>query len=97
MVAQGKMADDWMVLRAAVPDMAGNYIWTIRAPKAQSWVPVYCGKAGGINKAGKDCKATLRMRFKDYINVKSFGPETEPHKYWAMLDAMSRGFSIEVR
>jgi hypothetical protein len=91
-VQHGRMAAAWKVLRAQVPDKPGNYIWTIRAPKARKWVPVYCGKAGGGTTDG-----TLKSRFKNYINERTFGPENEKLKFWAMVDAMSRGFSIEIR
>ena len=88
----GKLVKDCNELRALVPDVPGNYVWAIKAPKSRLWVPVYCGKAGG----GKS-RATLRRRFKAFIWRKTFGPLAEPKKRWAMVDAMSRGFSIQCR
>ena len=89
-VENGRMAGDWRALRAAVPDVPGNYIWTIRPPGGRHWVPVYCGMAGN------ECCGTLRRRFKDYINKHTFGPKAEPRKYWPMLDTMYRKFSIRI-
>eukprot|EP00798_Chlamydomonas_sp_ICE-L_P018368 gene18368-24840_t len=86
-VNKGQMDQDWRELRASVPDVPGNYIWTIKAPNAQKWVPVYIGEA----------KKSLRSRFYSYINEDHFGPKAEHRKCWPMVDAMSRGFSIEVR
>ncbi|GFR51308.1 hypothetical protein Agub_g13672 [Astrephomene gubernaculifera] len=86
-VVMGEMVDDPSELRAQVPKGPGNYIWTIRAPRAKNWVPVYCGKAN-----------SLTDRFTSYINMDgTFGPRSELAKYWPMVDAMSRGFSIEIR
>lgn len=86
-VKMGQLADECSELRAKVPSEPGNYIWTIRPPGGQHWVPVYCGMAG----------TSLKDRLKSYINVKSFGPKAEPAKHWPMVDAMSRGFSIQIR
>ena len=90
-VEGGQLTDDWRKLRSAVPDIPGNYLWCIRAPKAKTWVPVYIGKAGGSS------DATLRSRLEGYIQEGSVGPIKEPTKHAVFIDAMSRGFAIEIR
>jgi hypothetical protein len=63
------MVDDKASLRSSVPDVYGNYIWTLTPPGGRKAIAVYLGRAGGEEK-----KQTLRGRFTQYINDLHFGP-----------------------
>mmetsp|Transcript_7308 Transcript_7308/g.17658 ORF Transcript_7308/g.17658 Transcript_7308/m.17658 type:complete len:225 (-) Transcript_7308:650-1324(-) len=88
----GSMVADKATLRKQVPDVFGNYMWTLTPPHGRKARAVYLGKAGGDG-----IKQTLKGRFEDYLHDKYFGPKTELFKQWAMVDAQSRAFKIEIR
>jgi hypothetical protein len=70
-----------------------------RAPGKQIWFPIYLGSAGKA--AGS--KATLRSSFERYLHADNgqyagtIGDASEPAKFCAVVDAMSRGFSLQFR